>query len=106
VGGTNLYIEKGDITRAELVGSVSSGLLVQEVLGMHTANPISGDFSVGIAGQWIEGGKVAYPVREGAISGNILGIFSEVEAVAADLRFVGRLGAPTILLKPISVSGS
>jgi len=106
VGPSNLWIEKGGLTRDELISGVSSGLLVQEVLGMHTANPISGDFSVGVTGQWIEGGKVAYPVREAAIAGNILGIFSEVEAVADDLRAVGRLGAPTILLRPISVSGS
>jgi len=106
VGSTNLYIEKGSVTPGSIISSVSSGLLVQEVLGMHTANPISGDFSVGVSGQWIEGGKVSYPVREMAISGNILSMFSEVEAIADDLRFAGRLGAPSILLRPISVSGS
>ena len=106
VGSTNLYIEKGDTSREALVASVPNGLLVEEVLGMHTANPISGDFSVGVSGHWIEGGKVAYPVREAAISGNILSIFSEVEAIADDMRFSGRLGAPSILLRPISVSGS
>jgi len=106
VGGTNLYIEKGAASRDSLLSSVSSGILVQEVLGMHTANPISGDFSVGVSGQWIEGGRLAYPVREAAISGNILSVFSEVEAIADDMRFTGRLGAPSILLKPISVSGS
>lgn len=106
VVNTNLYIEKGTASRDSVISSVSSGLLVQEVLGMHTANPISGDFSVGVSGQWIEAGKVSYPVREAAISGNVLSIFSEVEAIADDLRFAGRLGAPTILLRPISVSGS
>jgi len=106
VGPTNLYIEKGKLSPADIMGGVSSGLLVQEVLGMHTANPVSGDFSVGVSGQWLEGGKVVYPVREAAISGNILDIFKGVEAVASDLRFMGRLGAPTLLLKPLSVSGS
>ena len=106
VGGTNIYIQNGTTTPEELISSMSSGLIVQEVLGMHTANPISGDFSVGVMGQWVEGGKVAYPVREAAISGNVLSIFSEVEALGSDLRFMGRLGAPSILLKPISVSGS
>ena len=106
VGSNNLYIEKGNATKDELIAGVSNGLMVQEVLGMHTANPISGDFSVGVSGQWIEGGKVAYPVREAAISGNILSLFSEVETVGSDLRLVGRIGAPSILLKPLSVSGS
>jgi PmbA protein len=106
VSPTNLYIDKGGLDREELMARVDKGLLVREVLGMHTANPISGDFSVGIAGLWIEGGKVAYPVREGAIAGNLISIFSGIDAVGSDLRFVGRLGAPSLLLKPISVSGS
>jgi PmbA protein len=106
VGMTNLYLEKGTASKESLIASISNGLMVQEVLGMHTANPISGDFSVGVAGQWIEGGKIVHPVREAAIAGNILGIFSGVEAVADDLRFMGRIGAPALLLKPISVSGS
>lgn len=105
VGSTNLYIKNGDASPNELVVSVGSGLLVKEVLGMHTANPISGDFSVGVSGLWIEGGKVAYPVREAAIAGNVLAMFSEVEAVGSDLRMVGSIGAPSILLRPISVSG-
>ncbi len=106
VGPTNLYIEKGIFGSDELISRVDKGLLVREVLGMHTANPISGDFSVGIAGLWIENGKVAYPVREGAIAGNLISIFSGIDAVGSDLRFAGRLGAPSLLLKPISVSGS
>ena len=90
-----------------MIGRVDKGLLVREVLGMHTANPISGDFSVGIAGLWIEGGKVAYPVREGAIAGNLISIFSGIDAVGSDLRFVGRpqccCGSCSA---PSSVSGS
>ncbi len=106
VGPANLYIEKGALNKDELISRVNNGLLVLEVLGMHTANPISGDFSVGIAGLWIENGRVAYPVREGAIAGNLISIFSGIDAVGSDLRFAGRLGAPSLLLKPISVSGS
>lgn len=106
VGGTNLYIEKGPDPPETIIASVAEGLLVQEVLGMHTANPISGEFSVGVSGQWIVGGKVSYPIREAAVSGNVLSMFSGVEAVASDLRFAGKIGAPSILLRPISVSGN
>lgn len=105
VGGTNLYLEKGTASFDELVSGIPSGLIVREVLGMHTANPISGDFSVGVSGHWVEGGKIAYPVKEAAISGNILAMFRDVEALGNDLRFRGRTGSPSILLKPISVSG-
>lgn len=105
VGVTNLYLEKGASTQESLISGVSSGLFVREVLGMHTANPITGDFSVGVSGHWIEGGKISYPVKEAAISGNILEMFSNVDAAGSDLRFRGRIGAPSMLLKPISVSG-
>ncbi len=105
VGVTNLYLEKGAATQESLISGMSSGLLVIEVLGMHTANPITGDFSVGVSGHWIEGGRLAYPVKEAAISGNILEMYSNVEATGSDLRFRGRIGAPSMLLRPISVSG-
>lgn len=106
VGGTNLYLDKGTATQEELIAGVSSGLIVREVLGMHTANPITGDFSVGVSGHWIEGGSISYPVKEAAISGNILAMFMGIDSLGSDLRFRGRIGAPSILLKPISVSGS
>jgi len=106
VGASNIYMENGSASQADLISGISSGLIVREVLGMHTANPISGDFSVGVSGHWILGGKVAYPVKEAAISGNILAVFTGIDALGDDLRFRGRIGAPSILLKPISVSGS
>ncbi|MHB8174290.1 MAG: TldD/PmbA family protein [Nitrospirota bacterium] len=106
VGPANLYIENGLLSKDGLISRIDKGLFIREVLGMHTANPISGDFSVGVAGLWIENGRIAYPIREGAIAGNLISIFSGIDAVGSDLRFVGKLGAPSLLLKPISVSGS
>lgn len=105
VGVTNLYIEPGECSLDSLIEQAGSGLLVTEVMGMHTANPISGDFSVGVTGRWIEKGVKAYPVREIAIAGNILDIMKNVEAVGCDLRFSGRIGSPSLLLKEISISG-
>ncbi|MGE5174433.1 MAG: TldD/PmbA family protein, partial [Betaproteobacteria bacterium] len=64
VGVTNLYIEPGKNSLEDLIGSIDKGLFVTEIMGMHTANPISGDFSVGATGFWIEKGEKAYPVRE------------------------------------------
>jgi len=105
VGGTNLYIEPGSATPAQMISSMDKGLIVRETLGMHTANPITGDFSIGVSGQWVESGKVVRPVREAAVSGNIIEIFRSIDAVGSDIRFRGRLGAPSLLLSPISVSG-
>ena len=105
VGVTNLFIEPGKASFEELVSSLDRGLLVTEVMGMHTANPISGDFSVGATGFWIEKGKKAYPVREITIAGNILELMKHVDAVGADLRFSGRIGSPSLRVKELSIGG-
>lgn len=105
VGVTNLYIAPGLLSPEELIMSTPRGLLVTEIMGAHTANPISGDFSVGATGFWIEKGKKAYPVREITIAGNILDLMKNVDAVCNDLRFSGRIGSPTLRIKEISIGG-
>jgi PmbA protein len=105
VGITNLYIEPGRISPEELIASSPRGLFVTEIMGAHTANPISGDFSVGATGFWIEEGRKVYPVREITISGNILDLMRNVDAVCSDLRLSGRMGSPTIRVKELSIGG-
>lgn len=104
-GLTNLYIEKGTPGLDELLYKAGRGLLVTEVMGMHTANPVSGDFSVGAAGLWIEEGKKAYPVKGVAIAGNMMDILKKVTAIGSDLRFFGKVGAPSLLISELTVSG-
>lgn len=106
VGATNIFFDRGATPRAALIGGVREGLYVTSVMGMHTANPISGDFSVGAAGIWIRDGEFAQPVRGVAIAGNILDFLGEVDAVGDDLRFFGSQGAPTLRLGKITISGS
>jgi PmbA protein len=105
VGLTNLYVEPGKNTLQELMSFTSRGLLVMEIMGAHTANPISGDFSVGATGFWIENGKKAFPVREITIAGNILDLMKNVDAVGSDLRFSGRIGSPSLRVKELSIGG-
>ena len=105
VGVTNLYIAPGLQTQEEILLSTPKGLLVTEIMGAHMANPISGDFSVGATGFWIEKGKKAYPVREITISGNILDLMNNIDAVGNDLRFSGRIGCPTLRVKELSIGG-
>ncbi len=105
VGVTNLYIEPGKNSLEDLIGSIDRGLFVTEVMGMHTANPISGDFSVGATGFWIEKGEKAYPVREITIAGNILDLMKHVDAAGSDLRFLGRVGSPSLRIKELSIGG-
>ncbi len=105
VGVTNLYIEPGTTSLEDLIDSIDRGLFVTEVMGMHTANPISGDFSVGATGFWVEKGAKAYPVREITIAGNILDLMKNVSVVGSDLRFSGRIGSPSLLIKELSIGG-
>lgn len=105
IGVTNLYVEPGRHSLNELMSSAGRGLLVTEIMGAHTANSISGDFSVGATGFWIENGNKAYPVREITIAGNILDLMKNVDAVGSDLRFSGRIGSPSLRVKELSIGG-
>lgn len=105
VGTTNFFIKPGQVSADQMIKEVQSGLYVTEVMGMHTANPISGDFSVGASGLWIENGQIVKPVRGMAIAGNILEMLGAVDAVGNDLEFFGGKGAPTIRISQMSLSG-
>ncbi|MDP3296837.1 MAG: TldD/PmbA family protein [Thermodesulfovibrionia bacterium] len=87
-----------------LVKSVSKGILVLEAMGVHTANPISGDFSVGISGLWIENGEIKYPIKEAVMSGNVLELFKRIERVGSDLKFYGKIGSPSLLIGEMDIS--
>jgi len=106
VGITNLFIEKGNISMEDLIKGIDKGIHISEAMGVHTANPISGDFSIGIAGHWIENGKFSFPVRGVVMAGNILELMKGVEAIADDLRFFGRIGSPSIKISEAVISGS
>lgn len=104
-GVTNFFIENGTATFSGLLQGIDRGVLITEVMGMHTANPISGDFSVGAAGFLIESGVATVPVKGIAIAGNILEIFRNVEIVGNDLRFFGAVGSPSLRIAALDVGG-
>jgi PmbA protein len=104
VGVMNFYIKPSESSAAGLVKSLSKGIVVLGAMGVHTANPVSGDFSIGISGLWIENGEVAYPVKEAIISGNVLELFRKVEAVGDDLKFYGSTGSPSLLIGDMDIS--
>lgn len=106
VGPVNLYLSTRGEKKAlnAMFESIGSGLYIIEAMGMHTANPISGHFSIGVSGLWVEGGEPAYPVKEAVISGNILDFFGNVLAVGDDLRFFGNIGSPSLLIGPTDIS--
>jgi len=109
VSPSNLYIEPGETSSDDIIKSINKGLFLTRVMGMHTVNPISGDFSVGAQGIMIENGKKTFPVRGITIAGNLIEMLKKIEMVGKDLRFLpfgANLGSPTLLISDISISGS
>ena len=109
VSPTNLILAPGDQTPEQLAASAGRALLVQDLIGVHSgANPISGDFSVGVDGVLLEDGAPAGAVREATIASTVLDILRDVVAVGSDLRFLpfgGSIGTPTILIGEMTVAG-
>ena len=105
VSSTNLYIPGGEVPFDGLIESIDKGIVITDLLGTHTANPVTGDFSFGAMGLWIEGGRITHPVKGIAIAGNILELFKRVVTVGRDVRFFGGVGAPSLLLEDIEISG-
>ncbi len=108
VGISNLYLSPNGISncsKEELFAQVSDGFFVTDVMGMHTANPYSGDFSIGANGIWISDGALSHPVKEAVITGNVLEVLKNVEGVGDDLKFYGRIGSPSLLIACMDISG-
>jgi len=105
VGTANFMLSPGEASPAELLADIERGFYITDIMGMHTANPISGDFSLGAAGIMIEQGRLTYPVRGVTIAGNLLNLLMDIEAVGNDLRFYGGKAASTVRLYNLSVGG-
>jgi len=105
VAFTNFFLEKGGTKREELIANTDKGLYVMETMGMHTADPVSGDFSVGVSGLWIEKGKFSFPVHAVTIAGNVVDVLNSVDVIGDDLEFYGSLGSPTIRISNLLISG-
>jgi len=102
---SNLFISPAPSSLGQLLATMNDGLFITEVMGAHTIDPVSGQFSLGASGMRIRQGKDAFPVKGVTISGTIYDLFSAVEEVGDDLRFLGRIGAPSLLIREATVSG-
>jgi PmbA protein len=103
-GASNLYLEPGDASPQDIIASVERGLYVTELIGFGV-NGVTGDYSRGAAGIWIENGELTRPVEEVTISGNLLEMFGDIEMVGDDLSFRRRVAAPTLKLGRMTVAG-
>lgn len=105
IGTTNYYVEAGTVTPEQLIGEISYGVYITNIMGAHTANVVSGDFSLGASGILIEQGKLTRPVRGITIAGNFQQLLQQINGIGNDLTFFGGQGAPTIRIADIAVSG-
>ena len=101
---TNLYMEAGDISPEDLIGGIKNGFLVTDLIGMGVSI-VTGDYSRGAAGFWIEDGKITYPVSEVTIAGNLKDMFQNITP-ANDLEFRRGTDAPTLLVEGMTVAGT
>ncbi len=103
-GSHNLIIRPGDLDFDGLLGKMNRGLLVTELLG-HGINYVTGDYSRGAAGYWVENGKIAYPVEEITIAGNLREMFAGIAAVGNDVRIRGSKQTGSILIDRMTIAG-
>jgi PmbA protein len=106
---SNLIVEGAATPADDLVAGVDRGVLVTDAVGVHSgANPISGEFSVGISGVLIEKGRLTTPVREVTLAGDIIGMLKGIRALGDDARWVpgGSVFTPSVLIEGMSVGGS
>ncbi len=101
---TNLYMEAGRLSREELIADIREGFFVTELMGMGV-NGVTGDYSRGAAGFWIEKGKITYPISEVTIAGNLRDMFLHLTP-ASDLEFRHGINAPTCRIEGMTLAGA
>ena len=104
MGPTNLWIEPGAHSLDEIIADTERGLLVTELMGMGF-NPVTGDYSRGAAGLWIENGEIAYPVDEITIASNFNDMLQGIDRVGRDLLWLGRVASPALRVAEMTVAG-
>lgn len=104
IGASNLVWQPGETPRESIISSIKDGLYLTTMMGFGY-NQTTGDFSKGAAGIWIEDGRLAYPVDEINVSGNVGRLLADVQAVGDDLQWFGSAATPTILVGNLTVSG-
>jgi PmbA protein len=103
-GVHNLTVTGGDEDLRSVVAGIDKGLLLRELIGQGV-NGVTGDYSRGAAGFWIENGEVQFPVHEITIAGNLLDMFQNIEVAGADLDCRGGIRCGSILVGEMTLAG-
>ncbi len=104
-GTSNFFLEKGSSSPEQIMNQ-ADGLYLYDVMGLHMADTISGDFSVGAIGAKIVGGELKEGVRGITLAGNLLHVLKNIDMLGTDLTFFGSMGSPTFRVRDLTVSGS
>ena len=102
-GSYNLHLEAGEPTPAELISDIKQGFYVTDLIGSGV-NGVTGDYSRGASGFWIENGELTYPVSEVTIAGHLLAMFKTL-AAANDLELRFGVNAPTLRIEGLTLGG-
>ena len=105
VGTSNLVLEAGGETQESLVARVKEGLFITELMGMHTIDPVSGDFSIGAKGLMIENGALTHAVSGVTIASNLMDLIRHIVSVGSDIKFFGSVAAPTMVVEDVVIAG-
>lgn len=101
---TNLYMQNGDQSPADLIAGIDKGVYLTELIG-HGVNGLTGDYSRGASGFMIERGEITFPVSEITVAGNLKDMFANITA-ANDLEFRNSTNAPTLLVEGMTIAGN
>jgi len=104
VSNGNLFFAPGTQSPAEIIKGVKRGLYITELMGSGV-NIVTGDYSCGAAGMWIEDGELAYPVSEITIAGTFQNMLPAIDAIGNDLEFRSAIASPTVRIAEMTVSG-
>jgi len=104
VSPTNLYLQPGSYSPEEIIRTVKRGLYLTELIGFGI-NSVTGDYSRGASGIWIEDGELAYPVQEITVAGNLKDMFMSIEMIGNDLTWRSSTVAPTLKISEMMIAG-
>ena len=105
IGCGNLYLEPGALTPEQIIGDVAAGLYVTSLMGFGV-NVVTGDYSRGATGLWIENGQLTHAVEEVTIAGNLAEMLQYVTSIGNDLVFRGAVASPTLRIDGMTIAGA
>lgn len=105
IGAHNFFLEPGALTPEQILADIPAGLYVTETMGFGV-NLVTGDYSQGASGVWIENGELTFPVEEITIAGNLKDMYKNITAVGNDLIFRSAAAAPTIRIDGMMIAGA